>query len=144
VRAVTKPVAIPSLWANVAFRRVWAAETVSIFGSFVTRMALPLVAILVLGADALGVALIPSMDLVAGLVVGLIAGAWVDRLRRRPVLIWTDLGRAALLATIPIAAGTGLTEKQVMADTFLTDYVDMCRRASPYVSFLCGAVGLEF
>jgi uncharacterized protein (TIGR02453 family) len=41
-------------------------------------------------------------------------------------------------------AGTGLTEKQVLADTFLDDYVDMCRRAAPFVSFLCGAVGLKF
>jgi MFS family permease len=106
-RAVTEQPAAPSLWANDAFRRVWTAETISIFGSFITRMALPLVAILTLGADALGVALIRSMDLIAGLVVGLVAGAWVDRLRRRPVLIWSDLGRAALLATIPLAAIAG-------------------------------------
>ena len=92
-----------SLWANPAFRRVWTAESISIFGSFVTRMALPLVAILVLGADAFGVALVRSMDFIAGLAVGLVAGAWVDRLRRRPVLIWSDIGRAALLATIPLA-----------------------------------------
>src|SRR5215212_4423580 len=103
VRAVIDDRANESLWANPAFRRVWTAETISIFGSFITRMALPLVAILALGADALGVALIRSMDLVAGLVIGLAAGAWVDRLRRRPVLIWTDLGRAALLATIPLS-----------------------------------------
>jgi MFS family permease len=107
VRAVTEESAGSSLWANDAFRRVWTAETISIFGSFITRMALPLVAILTLGADSLGVALIRSMDLIAGLVVGLVAGAWVDRLRRRPVLIWSDLGRAALLATIPLAAIAG-------------------------------------
>jgi MFS family permease len=103
VRAVTDARATASLWRNPAFQRLLAASTVSTFGSFITRMALPLVAILLLGVDAFGVALVRSMDLIAGLLVGLVAGAWVDRLRRRPVLVWTDLGRAALLATIPLA-----------------------------------------
>ena len=93
----------PSLWRNGAFQRVWAAATISIFGSLVTRVALPFVAIMQLNADAVGVALVRSMDLIAGLAFGLVAGAWVDRLRRRPVLIWADLGRAALLAIIPLA-----------------------------------------
>ncbi len=92
-----------SLWRNGAFQRVWAAATVSIFGSLVTRVALPFVAIASLNADSVGVALVRSMDLVAGLAVGLVAGAWVDRLRRRPVLIWADLGRAAMLLVIPVA-----------------------------------------
>ncbi|HYI23084.1 MAG TPA: MFS transporter [Candidatus Limnocylindrales bacterium] len=96
-----------SLWQNSAFRRVWAAATISIFGSLVTRVALPFVAIVTLNADAVGVSLVRSMDLVAGLVVGLVAGAWVDRLRRRPVMIWADLGRAVLLLTIPAAAFGG-------------------------------------
>lgn len=67
-------------------------------------MALPFVAILTLHANAFDIALVRSMDLIAGLAVGLVAGAWVDRLRRRPLMIWTDLGRAVLLATIPLAA----------------------------------------
>lgn len=104
MRAVTEIAAGNSgLWHNPGFQRILTATTVSTFGSFITRMALPLVAILMLGSDAFGVALVRSMDLIAGLVVGLVAGAWVDRLRRKPVLVWTDLGRAALLATIPIA-----------------------------------------
>jgi MFS family permease len=93
----------PSLWRNGAFQRVWAAATISIFGSLVTRIALPFVAIIVLDADSVGVALVRSMELIAGLAFGLVAGAWVDRLRRRPVLIWADLGRAALLGVIPLA-----------------------------------------
>jgi MFS family permease len=103
VRAVTSAAANPGMWRNPAFQRLLVASTVSTFGSFITRMALPLVAILMLNTDAFGVALVRSMDLIAGLVVGLVAGAWVDRLRRKPVLVWTDLGRAALLATIPLA-----------------------------------------
>jgi MFS family permease len=91
------------LWQNHAFVRVWSAASVSIFGSLVTRIALPLVAILTLGAGPFEVALLRSMDVAAALVVGLVAGAWVDRLRRRPVLIWADLGRAVLLGTIPVS-----------------------------------------
>ncbi len=91
------------LWRNHAFVRVWAAASISIFGSLITRIALPLVAILTLGAGPIEVAVLRSMDVAAALVVGLVAGAWVDRLRRRPVLIWADLGRAVLLGSIPIS-----------------------------------------
>ena len=97
-----------SLWRNHAFVRVWGAATISIFGSLITRIALPLVAILVLGSGALEVAILRGLDLGAMLVFGLVAGAWVDRLRRRPVLIWADLGRAALLGSVPIAFALGV------------------------------------
>ena len=100
------PFASP-LWRNQAFVRVWSAATVSIFGSLITRIALPLVAILVLGSGAIEVAILRSLDLGATLVFGLVAGAWVDRLRRRPVLIWADLGRALLLGSIPLAFALG-------------------------------------
>jgi MFS family permease len=96
------------LWRNAAFVRVWGAATISIFGSLVTRMALPLAAILVLGSGAIEVAVLRSLELGATLLVGLVAGAWVDRLRRRPVLIWADLGRAGLLASIPVAFALGV------------------------------------
>ena len=91
------------LWSNNAFVRVWTAASISIFGSLITRIALPLVAILTLDAGPIEVAVLRGMDLAAALVVGLVAGAWVDRLRRRPVLIWADLGRAALLRVIPVS-----------------------------------------
>jgi predicted MFS family arabinose efflux permease len=91
------------LWRNDAFVRVWSAATISIFGSLITRIALPLLAILTLGAGAIEVAILRSIDVAVLLVVGLVAGAWVDRLRRRPVLIWADLGRAVLLGSIPLA-----------------------------------------
>ena len=104
---VRNPFASP-LWRNQAFVRVWSAATISIFGSLITRIALPLVAILVLGSGALEVALLRGLDLGATLVFGLVAGAWVDRLRRRPVLIWADLGRAALLGSVPVAFALGV------------------------------------
>ena len=96
------------LWQNAAFVRVWTAATISIFGSLITRIALPLVAILVLDAGAVEVALLRGLELGATLVFGLVAGAWVDRLRRRPVLIWADLGRAVLLGSVPVAFVLGV------------------------------------
>lgn len=117
----TEPLPRASLWSNPSFRRIWTAATVSIFGSLITRMALPFVAILVLSANSFDVALIRAMDLMAGLSIGLVAGAWVDRLRRRPVLIWADLGRAVLLTTIPIAAfGGWLSLPQLLIVAFLS------------------------
>ncbi len=97
-----------SLWSDGAFVRVWTAATVSVFGSLVTRIALPLAAILVLGSGTIEIAILRSLDLGATLVFGLVAGAWVDRLRRRPVLIWADLGRAVLLGSIPVAFALGV------------------------------------
>ncbi|MGI8929551.1 MAG: MFS transporter [Candidatus Limnocylindrales bacterium] len=110
-----------SLWRNGAFRRLWTASTISVFGSLVTRLAIPFLAILTLDANAFDIALLRSMDLIAGLAVGLVAGAWVDRLRRRPVMIWTDMGRAVLLATIPISAiGGWLSLGQLLVVALLT------------------------
>ena len=96
------------LWSNAAFVRVWSAATISIFGSLITGIAFPFVAIVVLGAGALEVALLRTLDLGATLIFGLVAGAWVDRLRRRPVLIWADLGRAVLLGSVPVAFVAGV------------------------------------
>jgi MFS family permease len=83
--------------------RLWSAETISQFGSQVSALALPLVAILVLDASAFEVALLGTIEFLPFVLVSLPAGVWVDRLPRRPILIVGDLGRAALLLSIPIA-----------------------------------------
>ena len=106
----------------------------SIFGSLITRLALPLLAIIVLDAGAIEVAVLRSIDLAATLIVGLVAGAWVDRLLRRRVLIWADLGRAILLGSIPVAAvGGWLTYIQLLVVTFaaavLTSFFDAADNA---------------
>lgn len=92
-----------SLWRDRAFLAVWSASTISVFGSLITRTALPFAAILILDAGPVEISFIRSAELIAGLLIGLVAGAWVDRLRRRPILIWADLGRAVLLGSIPVA-----------------------------------------
>jgi MFS family permease len=109
-----------TIWRNAAFLRVFTASTVSTFGSLVTRTALPFAAILVLGAGPLEVAAIRACEIVGGLVVGLVAGAWVDRLLRRPVMIAADLGQAIVLGSIPLAAiGSWLTMPQLIVVALL-------------------------
>lgn len=122
------------LWRNSAFVRVWSAASISIFGSLITRIALPLVAILTLGSGAIEVAILRGLDLGVTLLFGLVAGAWVDRLRRRPVLIWADLGRAILLGSVPVAFALGvLTFAQLLIVTglaaILTTFFDAADNA---------------
>ena len=92
------------LWRHPNFVRLWAAATVSTFGTLVTRTALPFTAILVLNVDALELGFIRVAELLPGLLLGLVAGAWIDRVRRRPVMVAADLLRALVLLTIPVAA----------------------------------------
>ncbi len=103
------PVAVVrSLWRHPDFLKLWSAETISQFGSQVTGLALPLVAILTLQASAFEVGLLTAIEFLPFLIVGLPAGVWVDRLRRRPILIAGDLGRAAALGSIPLAYVLGV------------------------------------
>src|SRR6266513_6277204 len=97
-----------SLWRHRDFMTLWAGQTVSELGSVVTRTAVPLVALLLLGAGPLEMALLVVSASLAVLLVGLFAGAWVDRLRRRPVLVWADAIRAILLFSIPAVYFAGL------------------------------------
>ena len=109
-----------SVWRDRDFVRLWSAGTISVFGSLITRSALPFAAILLLGAGPIEIAILRSLELIGGLGVGLFAGAWVDRLPRRPMMIVADLGRAALLGSIPLAAAAGvLRMEQLYVVTFL-------------------------
>ena len=87
----------PSLWRHSDFMKLWTGQTISRLGSVVTRTAVPLVALLVLGAGPFEMALMVVSASLAVLLVGFFAGAWVDRVRRRPVLIASDVLRALLL-----------------------------------------------
>src|SRR3989440_7231968 len=96
------------LWKDSDFVKLWLGRAVSNFGSGITGIALPLTAVLVLGATPIQMGILGALDGVAVLVIGLLAGVWVDRLRRRPLLIAADLGRAFVLGTIPLAALLGV------------------------------------
>jgi MFS family permease len=87
-----------------AFRRLWVAQSISQVGTQVTQLALPLVAILVLGASPFEVALLGAVDFLPFLLFTLPAGAWVDRLPKQRVMVVADLGRMAVLGAIPAAA----------------------------------------
>jgi MFS family permease len=92
-------------WAGLLreadFRRLWLAQSVSQVGTQVTLLALPLAAILVLGASPLEVGVLGAVEFLPFLLFTLPAGVWVDRLPRRRILIAADLGRAAILAAVP-------------------------------------------
>ncbi|HEX6543658.1 MAG TPA: MFS transporter [Ktedonobacterales bacterium] len=99
--------ALKGLWRHPDFLKLWGGQTVSLFGSLLTTFALPLLAALALGANAGQMALLASAEVVPGLLLGFVAGVWVDRLRRRPLMIAADMGRALALASIPVAAILG-------------------------------------
>ncbi len=91
------------LWRDRDFLKLWAGETVSMFGSQVDDLALGFVAIVVLDATAFEVAVLGTLNFLPFILFALPAGVWVDRLRRKPILIGGDIARAVLLATVPVA-----------------------------------------
>ncbi len=109
------------LWRHRDFRSLWAAETISQFGSQIDDLALGLVAIIVLEASAFEVAVYGTLNFLPFILFTLPAGVWVDRLPRKPILVIGDLGRFAVLMTIPIAyVADVLTLWQLYAVAFLT------------------------
>ena len=103
------PAARPrSLWKNLDFVKLWSGQTISELGSRITREGIPLAAVLVLHAGTVQMGFLSALGGAAVLVFGLVAGVWVDRLRRRPILIGADLGRAAILLSVPAAAMAGV------------------------------------
>ena len=97
-----------ALWRDRDFLRLWAAQTVSDFGARITRDGLPMMAVVALAALPGELGLLYAFTSGAGLLVGLAAGDYVDHTPRRRVLIWTDILRAAVLLSLPIAAWLGV------------------------------------
>ena len=93
-----------SLSRHADFNRLWFGQTVSSFGSQISMMAIPLTAVLFLGANAVQVGLLSACERFAFIGPTLIFGVWVDRTARRPLMLATDLARAALLLAIPVLA----------------------------------------
>ncbi|MEP6843364.1 MAG: MFS transporter [Pseudolysinimonas sp.] len=97
----TAPTA-PSLWRHGGFQRLWAGETASQFGEQFGNLAIPVIAVTVLGASSFQIGLLNAAGTLAFLVIGLPAGAWIDRWIKRRVMLRADLIRAVLLAAIPV------------------------------------------
>ena len=129
------------LWRHHDFLKLWAGQATSLFGSFVGSFAFDLAAILTLHASPAQIAVLNGCLLVPGLLAGPWIGLWADRVRRRPLLIGADLGRALLLLSVPLAAVSGrLTLLQLdgvaAAGSVLTVLFDVSYRA--YLPALVG------
>jgi len=98
-----KPFSFTGLWKHGDFLRLWVSETVGAFGRQVTGLALPTVAILLLGAGPFEMGILGSLQMLAFPILGLAVGVWVDRWRRRPIMVIANLGRMIALGSIPLA-----------------------------------------
>jgi MFS family permease len=116
----------PSLWRQGDFMKLWSGQTISQFGDEITLLAIPFVAIAHLGAEALEMGILGVVRFLPWIAFTLPAGVWVDRMRRRPILIGADVARAFVLASIPIAfLGDWLTMVQVYIVAFLAGTLEV-------------------
>ena len=132
-----------SLWRHADFMKLWAGQTVSELGSVVTRTAVPLVALLVLGAGPFELAFVVVAQSLAVLLVGFFAGAWVDRLRRKPLLIGADALRALLLFSIPVAYFAGVLR---MEQLYLVVFLEGCLGSvfdAAYPAYVPSLIGVD-
>ncbi|MCC6314872.1 MAG: MFS transporter [Thermomicrobiales bacterium] len=96
-----------ALGRHPGFLLFWGADAISQIGSQISALALPLIAVTMLQSSPFEVGLLAALGWTPFVVVGLFAGVWVDRLRRRPVMIAADLCRSVALAIVPVAALLG-------------------------------------
>ena len=98
----------PSLLRDPDFLKLWTGQTISAFGTQVTILAVPILAALALNVSPLEFGLLTTIEFLPVVLLSLPAGVWVDRLRRRPILVWSDGVRATSLLSIPIAFALGI------------------------------------
>jgi MFS family permease len=96
------------LWANRDFLRLWSAQAISAFGSRITRVALPIIAVTTLGESESIVGLLAAISLAPGAILALFSGGFVDRGRKRRILVAADLVRAAIVISLTIAWAAGV------------------------------------
>lgn len=131
------------LWHHQNFRKLWAGSTISLFGSQVTVLALPFAAALTLHATAVQMGLLAMAESLPTLLGGFIIGVWIDRLRRRPILISADIGRALLLCSIPVADLVGfLNIEYLLGVAFLVGTLTLVFNVA-YTAFLPSLVESE-
>ena len=98
------------LWSHSDFLKLWTGQTISEVGSQVSGLAIPWLAAVSLHATPLEFSVLGLLGFLPFMLFALPAGVWVDRLRRRPILIAGDAARAVLLAYIPIAWALGILD----------------------------------
>jgi MFS family permease len=95
------------LWSHGDFLRLWSAQAISAFGFRITRTGLPIIAVTTLDQPEVVVSVLMAIQIAPGLLVGLFAGGWIDRTRKRRILIASDLIRAAAIASLTLAWAAG-------------------------------------
>lgn len=131
-----RPARFGGLWRNADFLKLWVGHTISELGSHITGGGLPLLAVITLGATPFQMGLLGAVGSAPALLFSLFAGVWVDRLRRKPLMIAADLGRALLLLSIPLAAAAGvLGMVQLYAITVLVGILSLLFSVA-YVAYL--------
>lgn len=104
----------PNVWRDREFVKLWIGHTASQFGAQASEVTLPLIAVLALGAGATELGALRAVQQLPVLLFSLLVGAWVDHWRARNVLVLADVGRALVLAAIPIAYAFGLLDRPVL------------------------------
>ncbi|WP_206792280.1 MFS transporter [Amycolatopsis sp. MtRt-6] len=132
-----------SLFRHADFRRLWAGDTASQFGTAIGYTAIPLLAAVTLAATPFEMGLLTAAETLAFLLIGLPAGVWVDRLRRRRVMLTADFTRAALLLSVPISWWAGvLTFAQLLVVVLVVGIATVFFDVA-YQSYLPSLVGRE-
>lgn len=112
-----------SLSVHRDFRLLWAGQSVSDMGTAVSTLVLPLVAVVTLHASAFEVGVLSALEWLPWLLIGLPSGAWVDRVRARPMLVWTDVVRLGSIVSVPVAAAFGVLRiGQLLVAAFVTGF----------------------
>ena len=133
-----------ALWSHRDFMKMWTGQTISQFGSSISELALPIIAVRLLHASAFEVAALGTVEFLPFLLFTLPAGVWVDRLPRRAVLIAGDVGRGVLLLSVPIAYLTGhLSLAQLFVVGFFTGILTVFFDVA-YQSYLPALVDREY
>ena len=134
---------LTGLWRHPDFMKLWTGQSVSVLGSIIGGTAMSFTAILFLEATPFQIGVIAAANLLPGFLAGLIAGVWIDRLRRRPIMIAADLGRALLFASVALAAFFGVLRiEQLYLVTLLTSLLTLCFDVA-YQSYLPALVRRE-
>ncbi len=131
------------LWRQPDFLKLWSATTITLLGSQVTFLALPLTAALMLDASPAEMGILTALEHAPWFLISLLAGVWIDRRRRRPILIGSEIGSALLLGSIPVAAALGVLRiEQLYVVAFLAGILSVFFFVS-YSAFLPSLVRRE-
>ncbi|MBA3823302.1 MAG: MFS transporter, partial [Ktedonobacterales bacterium] len=131
----------PSLSRNADFMKLWIGETISLIGSAITSLALPLTALTLLHATPLDMGLLLACSAGANAVCGLFAGVWADRLPQRALLLWSNLGQALIVAAIPLFFFLGMLGLPILFGAAVFTGILESIFSAAYPGFLTNLVG---